>query len=160
MRPTPNELIAGIRGLLRDSVGSQLHDPAAVADLKKVMSVLRDLDWNEAGFALLAENRELVCLLDEIRGWISGLPSGPSIFVALLREMPACTEKPEARTFAEAMDVNLTCRSLLGGFVDLISKEAEGVAPVAERQEWRRRIAVVLSGLLAGADAGTRRRQP
>lgn len=160
MRPTPNELIAGIRSLLRDSIGSHLQDPAAAADLKKVMSVLRDVDWNEAGFALLAENRELVRLLDEIKCWVSGLPSGAPVFAGLLQEMPACTGRPEARTFAEAIDVNQTCRSLLGDFVDLISREAEDVAPAAERQEWRRRVAVVLSGVLAGAAAGKSRRQP
>jgi len=55
MRPTPDEVIAGARAILKQEV-APLLPPAAQVQLKRVMAVLRDARWNEAGFDLLREN--------------------------------------------------------------------------------------------------------
>jgi hypothetical protein len=159
MRPTPNELIAGVRDLLRDSIGPQLHAPAVVTDLKRVMAILRDLDWNEAGFALLAENRELFGLLGEIEDWVLSLARGQSAFEPFLSEMRACKQRTQTLTFADAVALNLTYRNLLGNFVDLICKEEE-VAPLAGRLEWRHRLVIAFSELTAKAATGAPLRKP
>jgi len=66
MRTTPEAAIEGVRRLLREAVGPELTSEQAVFTLRRIMAVLRETDWNDAGFALFRENEMLQALGLEI----------------------------------------------------------------------------------------------
>ncbi|MBX3595037.1 hypothetical protein [Sphingomonas sp.] len=68
MKPTPDELIRGVRDLLRQ-IGPELVSAEAKAALKRAMYVLRETAWEDEGFALMRENVVLAAMIDRVRAW-------------------------------------------------------------------------------------------
>lgn len=66
MRTTPEAAIEGVRRLLREAIGPELTSEQAVFTLRRIMAVLRETDWNDAGLALIRENEMLQALGLEI----------------------------------------------------------------------------------------------
>src|SRR3546814_2538762 len=56
MKPSPNEIIAGVRNLLRKEIAPVADSEQAALTLRRIMVVLRETDWDEAAFHLLREN--------------------------------------------------------------------------------------------------------
>lgn len=119
MRPTPDEVIAGVRALLKQEIAPAL-DPTAEKMLKRVMAVLRDGRWNEAAFDLLRENAAFADLARQCATRIdasAGLPDAMSTIAAAL---VAAADRPAAASFVEANAMNLALRSALSRFIEQV----------------------------------------
>lgn len=74
MRPTPAELISGVRRILRDVIEPDLSSEYAKARLGEIRAVLAQFDWDDAGIATLRETDALGELLSECRDWMGSEP--------------------------------------------------------------------------------------
>ena len=116
MRPTPDEIIASARTLLRQEVAPGLSPEGAV-NLKRVMAALRDGRWNDTGFDLLNENDALAALIgDCLRDGASTLPAALSTTLQTAVQDHATARRP--RSFAEANDRNAALRAALAALID------------------------------------------
>ena len=97
MKPTPEELAAGLRALLRP-LGRELASAEAQRDLRRAMYVLREARWNDVAFDLLDENDRLAEALDRI-----GRPA---------------EDQARPRSYAEANARNLALRTAVCAFLD------------------------------------------
>lgn len=123
------------------------------------MAVLRDVDWNEAGFALEAENRRFLDLLGEIGEWIGGHRLKRLAFDPVADKIRVCEEKSgKINTFHTALDLNYSCRRLLREFVDILADETSDL-PTSEKREWRSRLVGVLAEITAEGAGGMRHKK-
>lgn len=68
MRPSPQELVDGVRRVLKDVVGPDLSSPHARQRLDEVRAVLAQLEWDDVGLRLavrVARLREVLVQLRE-----------------------------------------------------------------------------------------------
>lgn len=80
MRPTPSEIIAGVRSILADTIGPELADDHARSRLAEIRAVLAQVDWDDAGFALKARATALALRLTEAGQWApDALPAAPEV---------------------------------------------------------------------------------
>nr|WP_087572949.1 hypothetical protein [Sphingomonas sp. CDS-1] len=115
MRPTPEEIIASARTLMKDHVAPELSSEAQ-AHFRRVMSALRDGRWNETAFDLLHENERLAEL---IRSCLD--QSGGNLHDSLVAQLRSASERQAAgtpRSFAEANAVNHDLRKALTGLIE------------------------------------------
>jgi hypothetical protein len=132
MRPTPADLAAGIRTVLRESIAPELKSANAQLQLRRVMSILREARWNHAAFDILHENAKIVLMLqrchaalvaaealgpipDVVRRWLDGA-------------RPHLTTLPLPRTFDEANSINFVLRQMLAQSIELMSAQPGLVA--------------------------------
>lgn len=151
MKPTPNELISGVRKLLKEEVGPELEGSTGITALKKIMSVLRDIDWNEAGFRLIAENDQLLQLLDRISAQIVVLEDTP-VLSSLQGRIRSCSGS-SATSFASALQLNEERRALIAEFVEIISNEEASPLPSSECATWRSELAKALASMHASSSS-------
>lgn len=59
MRPAPQEVIDGVRRVLRDVVEPEISSDHARQRLQEVRAVLAQVDWNDAGLRLASRTAEL-----------------------------------------------------------------------------------------------------
>ena len=109
MRPTPDELAIGIRGLLR-TFAPEITSPQGVRNFRRAMATLRDVRWNEAGFDVLAENAVLAQTLEALRD----APTAASPILDLRSEIEALlADRAAPVSFAAANERNSQLRLLL-----------------------------------------------
>jgi hypothetical protein len=83
MIPTPGNLITAVRSILKEEIAPEIGSPEAIPQLRRIMAVLRDYRWEEAGFDLMAENDVLAQMLVTSGATPSdGLTSRPASFAA------------------------------------------------------------------------------
>lgn len=70
MRPSPAEVVSGIRTILADTIAPELTSDHARSRLSEVRAVLAQIDWNDAGFILAARSRALAEQLIASSRWI------------------------------------------------------------------------------------------
>ena len=80
MRPTPDEVIAGVVRILRDTVAPAVDDDHARVQLAQVISVLRGLDAGNTVRDVAARDAEVVALLTECDGWVAAEPDRAAFF--------------------------------------------------------------------------------
>lgn len=125
MRPTPDEIIASARTLLRQEVAPGLSPEGAV-NLKRVMAALRDGRWNDVGFDLLNENDALAALIGQcLRDGADALPKALATTLQAAVDDHAAAARP--RSFAAANDRNAALRAALAALIDAMKRGA--VAP-------------------------------
>jgi hypothetical protein len=73
MRPRPSEVVSGIRSVLAETIGPELGSEHARARLAEIRAVLAQIDWDDAGFALLARSVELARWLERAGEHIRGI---------------------------------------------------------------------------------------
>jgi hypothetical protein len=146
MRPTPNQIIRGVRDLLREDIAPELGSERAVISLRKIMSILRDLDWNEASFRMRRENAELRTLGEEVLSWIDESTPRRLTFEAALEALNAARRFRDPDSFAQLNDENLAHRRAIAAFVETASR---GAAPESAREgvAMRKRIAAKFADL-------------
>jgi hypothetical protein len=127
---------------LRDVVRPAVTSDAALADLRLVSALLRDVDWNEAGFRLVAENEHLLHVLHRCSAWIDGHPQPEGVAAEAITVRGAMAGDHTPSTFAEANDVNRARREAITSF--LRAAEAAGVklADIADIRDALRRTPV------------------
>ncbi len=119
MRPTPDEVTAGIRALLKQEIAPSM--PAhAQPQLKRIMAVLRDGRWNEAGFDLLRENAVFAELARACAERIGQQGDLPPHFPALAADLHLAADHRVAVSFAEANEVNRKLRDALCRCMDAV----------------------------------------
>ena len=144
MRPTPDELAIGIRGLLR-TLAPEIASPQGVRNFRRAMATLRDVRWNEAGFDVLAENAVLAQTLGAIRD----APTANAPIVGLRFEIEALLADSAAPvSFAAANERNSQLRLLLDR-----SLVAAGAQDLAGSAALRREITELLLSLRTHATA-------
>ncbi|NWK98321.1 hypothetical protein DM806_22160 [Sphingobium lactosutens] len=115
MRPTPEEIIASARTLMKDHVAPELSSEAQ-AHFRRVMSALRNGRWNETAFDLLHENEALAALIHACLD-----QHGRSLPESLIGQLRSASERQAAgtpRSFAEANAVNHALRKALTGLIE------------------------------------------
>jgi hypothetical protein len=122
MRPTPDEVSAGVRAILKSEI-APLLPAAAQPQLKRVMAVLRDARWSEAGFDLLRENAAFAEVAEDGAARVAGEAGVPEAVAATAAELRAAAE--EARgvvpgSFAEANAINRRLRAALSALLDAV----------------------------------------
>lgn len=74
MRPTPAEVISGVRRILADVVDPEVRSEYARARLREVRAVLAQLDWDNAGLGLQSDVARMRQLLRELCEWATAEP--------------------------------------------------------------------------------------
>lgn len=93
MRPSPADVITGVRRILKDVVGPEVASEYARSRLAEVRAVLAQVDWNDAALRLRQDVLVQRQLLAEIDRWRSASLDRVEHFAAVA---PAniCTELP------------------------------------------------------------------
>lgn len=130
MRPTPDELAIGIRGLLR-TFAPEITSPQGVRNFRRAMATLRDARWSEAGFDVLAENVVLGHSLEAIRD----APTATASIVDLRSEIEALlAERVAPVSFAAANERNSKLRLLLCSCLDALGAHDLGGSSALRRE--------------------------
>ena len=96
MRPTPAELIAQVRRVLRDVVEPEVGSEYARQRLREVRAVLAQVSWDDAGLVLARDTASLRALLAECAEWIGADDARRDHFGALLPELATVAAEPPA----------------------------------------------------------------
>ena len=121
MRPTPAELAAGVRALLRETVRPELAADERRHQFRRLMAVLRDVRWDEAAFDLLKEN---AALEDMLRDCIASQPSSEAPWPPAIHQ--ALRETSQPGSFAEANARNHTLRDAACAAIAVASSDKGG----------------------------------
>lgn len=79
MRPRPSEIITGIRAVLADTIAPELNSEHARSRLAEIRSVLAQVDWDNAGFALQKQCCSLAAALTQGQQWTrQAVPVAPT----------------------------------------------------------------------------------
>lgn len=117
MRPTPTELIAHVRRILRDVIEPEVGSPYAQALLAEVQATLAQIDWDDAGLRLAESVGELRKLLLRCRDWIESDETRKAHFTTTLRDLAALpTETPE--DFAGWNETRARCDEVVIALID------------------------------------------
>lgn len=157
MKPTPNQMVDGMRALLRESVLPRIESDEATADARRIMVVLRDTDWNEFGFALLRENAALAGLAAQALEWSVAQVSRQAHFAPLRPTLHASQDGASRDdSFARAQQRNLELRKALADFVDQcpLGPDPPGFEGL---EQLRARMASVLAEIAAAAPSRRQR---
>lgn len=125
MRPTPAEVIAGVRRILKDVVEPSVSSGYARSALDQVRAVLAQVDWNDASTTLAGEADELIALSARAVEWIGVSDARGERFAEAadrLGRLAATTQSPTERFEVRNARVDDLSRAL--------------VAFHAELQEW------------------------
>jgi hypothetical protein len=145
MRPTPNQLIRGIRDLLRQSVAPEVVSDQGILSLRKIMGILREFDWDEAAFVLSRENDALRAMACEIVAWSDEDARRSVALHPVLDRLQAILEAPESSdSFAAIRLLNDAYRHAIGAFLDAVDHaDVPGclAAAAALRGSFARRLA-------------------
>lgn len=112
MRPTPAEVIAGVRRILGEVVEPEVSSDYARSRLREVRAVLAQVDWDNAGTILGDRVDRLGSLLRECAEWVSADPGRRDHFaksgVALPDSPPV-----EPQTFADRNEASANYDSMV-----------------------------------------------
>lgn len=75
MRPTPAEVISGVRRILADVIDPEIRSEYARARLREVRAVLAQLDWDNAGLGMQSDVARMRQLLGEFSRWATAEPA-------------------------------------------------------------------------------------
>src|SRR5256885_1945886 len=98
MRPTPAEVIAGVRRILKDVIEPEVGSEYARSRLRELRAVLAQVDWNDAALHLQQECDLLAEQLAVADSWIAAEPARESAFGRL---DPTVDDMARRRTFAD-----------------------------------------------------------
>jgi hypothetical protein len=152
VKPEPNELINGIRDVLRQSIAPELTSGPAVAALRRIMVILKETDWNETSFLIAKENRTLAALLQDARAWAMSSPRHGDIATRL--DAAVLGPDEDFGSFRAVSDRNAMLRRALADFISVVARDE--TARDAEAHALRRRMATALARPAGGATAGSR----
>lgn len=119
MRPCPNEVIAGVREILKREISPHLPDYAQ-PHLKRIMAVLRDGRWDDAAFDVLHENAQFADLARVCAARIDSAGEQPEALEACAHALRAAAEFGAPASFTEANSINRTLRGALVGCLEAI----------------------------------------
>jgi hypothetical protein len=98
MRPSPDEVIAGVRRILRDVVEPEVSSEYARSRLREAVACLGQVNWNDAVSQVERQSERYRGLLLAAREWIADDDSRASAFSPVTRQ-PQTAEAQ--RSFAE-----------------------------------------------------------
>jgi hypothetical protein len=114
MRPTPAEVIAGVRRVLRDVVEPEVASDYARSRLREVRAVLAQLDWDDAALSVRRQQDTMLGLLNGAREWIAGDGARASAFGDLFPRLSSADAETEgAETLAELNAAHATTAALV-----------------------------------------------
>lgn len=145
MTPSPNQLIKGVRDLLRTSIGPELQSEQARFHLRKVMAVLRGTDWDEAAFALAREVAALQGVIAEASAWVAAHPQ-----YGLSAPDAALPGDAHLQGFALVQANHAACRRALAGFIE---RCAGGMQHDGDRAALRTQLAQALARIDLASDS-------
>jgi hypothetical protein len=120
MRPTPAEVIAGVRRILKDVVEPEVGSEYARSRLREIRAVLAQVDWDDAAFHLRRECDSLQDQLVAARSWIAAEPQR----LAAFEQVPQADGSSEPQTFAE---LNSARRELAAHLVTVLDALADWI---------------------------------
>jgi hypothetical protein len=80
MRPSPSELIAGVRRVLKEEIEPAVTSEHARARLREIRAVLAQLDWDDATVNLADANDALLSALHSVAEWRDADPARARVF--------------------------------------------------------------------------------
>lgn len=138
MRPLPSEVIAGVRRILKETIEPELRSGHARSRLAEVRAVLKQVDWDDAAFALAARNRALAEVLDRIAAWRATDPAREAA-------VPACqVQLPGEDRFAAHQEAYLALASASVSLVDPLADWCASHPTDDEARELRRSLLTAL----------------
>ncbi len=146
MRPMPEELVAGVVRILRDTVAPSVADAHARSQLAQAIAVLRTLDAHETGAAVRAADAALRSVIDACSAWLQRDESRVAQFAPIVA-IPAGPDE----ALAEVSDRYESNRAALEAFLATLEewRAAHGTATSDE-------ILRVIGAHLAGRDPNVR----
>jgi hypothetical protein len=118
MRPTPEEVIAGVRAILKQEIATVIPKQAQ-PQLRRVMAVLRDARWNEAAFELMRENAIFAGLARVGAARVGREPGLDSLGA----ELASAAHFDAPGSFVEANAINRRLREALARLIERIRDE-------------------------------------
>lgn len=144
MRPAPHEIIAAMRDLLRENVAPEVTSEEGKLALRRIMAVLRDVNWDDLTLAMARENRELAAMAEVAGEWIGADPGRTKDGSTLLSEITAAAGSAGCPGgFDELQSTNLRLRTVLCHFLAVVSgPEAKpGRVALCLQKDFARRLA-------------------
>jgi hypothetical protein len=145
VRPTPAEVIAGVRRVLRDVVEPEVGSEYARSRLREVRAVLAQIDWDDATLTLRREWATRRSLLLEARTWLAAGTDRGSESGDLLSRLPDGGE-PAAETFAQVAAGHAADGVLLVEVSATLARWTRERPGDTTARELRRRLATGLAG--------------
>ena len=142
MKPTPQQLIDGVRNRLRNAIAPEVTSAHGQAEVRRVMAVLRDLDWNEAAFILMRETGTLAQILADADAWLSSDPARARALGFSQTTLLSAMTPPQ--TFAEAYAQHAACLAALAGLIGTLSRASSSSARPYEAEISRLRADIAL----------------
>lgn len=118
MRPSPDEVVAGLRAILKQEIAPLLPKEAQ-SHIRRVMAVLRDGRWNESAFDLLRENFAFAKLARDFADALGQQQHLRADLSALIAPLRSAADHSVPASFSEANEINrqlrdVLCRSIEG----------------------------------------------
>jgi hypothetical protein len=119
MRPTPAEVVAGVRRILSEVVAPEVTSDYAASRLRAVLAVLADVDWDNAPLQVVQDNHDLRTLLEGCGSWVADDPGRAAALADYGATVRAGLTEPKPElaanlgSFADANELNATYRRLL-----------------------------------------------
>jgi hypothetical protein len=137
MRPAPNEVARGIRELLRQDIAPEMKGERAVASLRKIMAILRDVDWDNAAFRLTRENAQFRSISEDIAEWIAAVADA-RFDEARTKLGDAIESGSDGDDFAALHERNVRYREAIAAFIEVASRgHAAGLSALRQRAATR-----------------------
>lgn len=127
MRPTPGEVIAGVRRILRDVVAPEVSSDYARAELRSVLAVLGQVDWDDGPLRVLQDNNDLRALLGRCTAWIRSEPARARALAHWVAGVDAAAANQagalacEVGSFRDANQLNAHYRRAVSELVDALA---------------------------------------
>ena len=145
MRPTPAEVIDGVRRILRDIIEPELTSEYSVARLREIRAVLAQVDWNDAGIRLARDNARLSALVSKLREWsvASQAPLGEEVRAVL---DAACAPAGEGDLFDQHNERSATLARAVVAIMDPLGEWVAARTDDERAAELQRRLLAQLAG--------------
>lgn len=144
MRPTPAEVIEGVRRVLRDVVEPEVGSEYARSRLREVRAVLAQIDWDDAALRVREERNRIRDLLSEAQVWIAADDERARALANLDGRLEA-SPTPQQEPLAEANASRAAEAALLIEVADALAQWIAEHPDADDAQQLRRRLAAGLT---------------
>jgi hypothetical protein len=145
VRPTPAEVISGVRRILRDVVEPEVGSEFARSRLREVRAVLAQVDWDDAALQVRRDRDTLRALNAESRAWMLADPARAAAFEGLASPITP-SDGPEPEPFTDLNASYAAEAALLAEVSGALARWTGEHPDDIPARQLRRRLAAELSG--------------
>lgn len=131
MKPSPSEVIAGVRQILKETIEPELQSDHARSRLQEIRAVLAQVDWDDAAYVLTERNRVLLDALQRVERWRGSSPAGAAQVPGF--ELPGCAGGRLSQQQVHYEALTAVAVSLIDPLTDWVQANPHDASGVAVR---------------------------